>query len=89
MSCGCCSNKKKPVKETFQISPCLEQATIDFDQCSNEEKKKCFEKGIKDYRLCLGSGINFMFSEPGYRQATKGVCPFEYPSKNFPRIPFV
>jgi len=86
MTCGCSSQKKKPVKEMYQISPCLEELTMDYNQCSN---KKCMEKQIKEYNSCLGSGINFIYSEPGYRQATKCPCPFEYPSKNRPRIPFI
>ena len=89
MSCGCSSKKKNSVKETFQMSPCLEQATNDFDKCSNEKDKKCIEKQIKEYNSCLGSGINFMFSETAYRQSTKCPCPFEYPSKNLPKIPFI
>ena len=89
MSCGCSFQKKKPVKETFQISPCLEQTTIDFDNCFNEKNKKCFEKGIKDYRTCLESGMNFMFSETAYRQSIKCPCPYEYPSYHCPKIPFI
>ena len=89
MVCGCSSQKKKPVKENYQISPCLQELMMDYNECSNEKNKKCMEKQRKEYKECLGSGINFIYSEPGYRQATKCPCPFEYPSKNIPRIPFI
>lgn len=90
MTCGCSSKKKNQKSiENYQMSPCLEQATMDYNQCSNNKNKECFKKGIKDYKECLGSGIDFIYSETGYRQATKCPCPFEYPSKNRPRIPFI
>lgn len=91
MSSGCSKNKKSKQKyvENYQMSPCLQQASMDYVHCSNGKDKKCMEKKMEEYKICLGSGMNFMFSEPGYRQATKGPCPFEYPSKNIPRIPFV
>lgn len=87
MTCGCSSKKKNQNSiENYQMSPCLQEVIMNHNQCSN---KKCMENQRKEYNSCLGSGMNFMFSETAYRQSTKCPCPFEYPSKNIPRIPFI
>ena len=90
MTCGCSSKKKNQKSiENYQMSPCLQEVIMNHNQCSNGKDKKCMEKKKQDYDMCLGSGMNLMFNETGYPQATKGPCPFEYPSKNIPRIPFI
>lgn len=99
MTCGCSSEKKKlynnhlPMMENYQISPCLKKITREYDNCSEHKKEQsCFKNGVKDYKKeCKnnGDGVNFIYSEPGYRQATKCPCPYEYPSQHCPKIPFI
>lgn len=79
---------KKSTIENYQISHCLREATIDYNDCIDEKDAKCFENGIKEYKTCEKES-NFIQNEPGYRQAVKCPCPFDYVSKNTPRIPFI
>lgn len=79
---------KKSTIEKYQISHCLREATIDYDDCIDEKNSKCFENGIKEYKTCEKES-NFIQNEAGYRQAVKCPCPFDYVSKNTPRIPFI
>ena len=79
---------KKSAIENYQISHCLRQATIDYDDCIYEKHTKCFENGIKEYKTCEKES-NFIQNEPGYRQALKCPCPFDHDSTNITRIPFI
>lgn len=79
---------KKSTIENYQISHCLREATIDYNDCIDEKDAKCFENGIKEYKTCEKES-NFIQNEPGYRQAVKCPCPFDFVSKNTPRIPFI
>ena len=78
---------EKSITENYQMSHCLQQATIDYNDCTDEKHTKCFENGIQEYKTCEKES-NFIQNEPGYRQALKCPCPFDYPSNNTPRIPF-
>ncbi len=80
------TNKKK--KENFEISPCYKNSIKNFDQCYEMEKGSCFKKGLMSYNECVKNGYNFIYFEPGYRQATKCPCPFERKSFH-PYIPFI
>lgn len=73
MTCGCSSQKKN-------INNNQIPENYQISPSLRENKKECKNNGY---------GVNFMYREPGYRQATKCPCPFEYPSNNTPRIPFI
>ena len=79
---------KKSNTESYQLSHCLRQTTMDYNDCIHEKHTKCFENGIKEYKTCEKES-NFIQNEPGYRQALKCPCPFDYHSKNTPRISFI
>lgn len=79
---------KKSAIENYQMSHCLRQATIGYEDCTDEKHKKCFKNGIKEYKTCEKES-NFIQNEPGYRQALNCPCPFDYVCKKTPRIPFI
>lgn len=93
MSCGCSFQKKKtnndniPSVEKYHQSPSF-QENYGIELFDKEEERKenfSFQKNCKK----KGEGNNFIYMEPGYRQATKCPCPYEYPSYHCPKIPFI
>lgn len=83
MTCGCSSKKKYnnvPMIENYQKYPSIEENDKNMFLHIENEKKKYMNQA---------DGFNFLFMEPGYRQAIKCPCPYEYPSYHCPKIPFI